>query len=105
MVNIRRVLLAILPIISQPPTVITGQILSDIPVYQYICSHIAATLEICGTITVAAALLHGEESNRPELGGERITEDWLRSLSDRECLWRFRSVFKLQPIDCIPTQI
>ncbi|KAJ7347929.1 hypothetical protein DFH08DRAFT_618353, partial [Mycena albidolilacea] len=27
---------------------------------------------------------------RPEQGGQRITEDWLRSLRSRDCLWRFR---------------
>ncbi|KAH7904657.1 hypothetical protein BJ138DRAFT_1183994 [Hygrophoropsis aurantiaca] len=27
---------------------------------------------------------------RPVQGGERITEAWLRSLTDRECLWQFR---------------
>ncbi|KAJ7711834.1 hypothetical protein B0H16DRAFT_1258684, partial [Mycena metata] len=27
---------------------------------------------------------------RPEQGGHRITEEWLRSLKSRDCLWRFR---------------
>jgi hypothetical protein len=26
----------------------------------------------------------------PEQGGERISETWLQSLSDRDCRWRFR---------------
>jgi len=29
---------------------------------------------------------------RPDVGGERISEPWLRTLKDRDCLYRFRYV-------------
>ena len=32
------------------------------------------------------------EKPRPEQGGQRITEEWLRSLKTRDCLWRFRCI-------------
>ncbi|CAK5276153.1 unnamed protein product [Mycena citricolor] len=30
---------------------------------------------------------------RPEQGGQRITEEWLSGLTNRDCLWRFRPVY------------
>ena len=30
---------------------------------------------------------------RPEIGGQRITDEWLASLKDREVKWRFRCAF------------
>ena len=32
----------------------------------------------------------GQKRPCPPIGGERITEDWLNSLTSRECLWQFR---------------
>ncbi|KAJ7312700.1 hypothetical protein DFH08DRAFT_640274, partial [Mycena albidolilacea] len=31
-----------------------------------------------------------DDPARPQQGGQRITEDWLRALKRRDCLWRFR---------------
>lgn len=48
-----------------------------------------------GALALAAVALEDEERTqppRPGMGGQRITEEWLRSLSSRECLWRFRYV-------------
>lgn len=40
-----------------------------------------------GTAT-AAALAH--KKAQPEQGGERITDKYLESISEAECIWRFR---------------
>jgi ferredoxin len=85
MVNLR-ILLAVLPMIGQPLPA-TGQILSDIPVQQNIYSNAAAAIEACSS---CAATVSAGEQPRPEQGGERITEDYLLSLSEGDCLWRFK---------------
>lgn len=66
-----------------------GQILTDIPIQETIYSDVMAAVEACSASAAAVATLPKEQP-RPEQGGERITEDWLYSLSDGECLWRFR---------------
>jgi hypothetical protein len=88
--NVCQLLLAaLLPMISQPLPFVMGQISTDIPIQQMNYLNItAATEAFCGS----AVSLPTEELPHPEQGGERITEDWLFSLTDSESKWRFRLV-------------
>ena len=80
--NTHQTLLTLLPIINQPPPFVVGQVLTDILIQNSIYSNVSTDIE---TGSIAVATLPNNEQPRPEQGGERITEDWLFSLSDREC--------------------
>jgi hypothetical protein len=99
MVNVRTLLLALLPVVSDRPTTIF--LAPDI--IQMAVSHGSSSppdssdtiMDMVLPIQVAAA----DERRRkerarsrasPAIGGQRITEEWLRSLEESDCIWRFR---------------
>ena len=90
MVNFKKLVLAFMPIVAgQPP------LLRNLPAFAAEQHGIQPEFQI-------AASIHEREKKRkcaepheralPEQGVERISEVWLRSITARECLWRFRYV-------------
>lgn len=77
-------MLAANPLITEPPPIP--------PLLQapYQAAVFACLQEAANAERVTALLSEKAGPPRPEQGGQRITEEWLRSLKDRDCLWRFR---------------
>jgi hypothetical protein len=48
------------------------------------------TLQAFQIFTAERRAAQREQPPRPDQGGQRITEEWLRSLKTRDCLWCFR---------------
>lgn len=90
-----RKLFACLPVLTQRPPVLNNQ-----PVFADFASHsfddelpaLGARCEL-QRAQQREAQRHEAERVRPRQGGQRITEDWLRSLEPREVLWQFKCVF------------
>jgi hypothetical protein len=86
MVNLQQFLLSLLPVIGDRPA----------PVF-LAPTFAAAVFDDGGIDDFLHAIYVTEERQRhenesqarPEIGGQRITDDWLRSLTDKDCLWRF----------------
>ncbi|RDX51173.1 hypothetical protein OH76DRAFT_354933 [Lentinus brumalis] len=95
MVSVRRLLVSVLPILTAPARAI--QLIPSFLAAEddYLASSNSSFLH---NVAVAAEVLEREGcirtslEVRPEQGGQRITRVWLESLSQRECLWRFRYV-------------
>lgn len=93
MVNLMKIVTALLPVLAQKPPAVEVQ-----PVY------VAATNTIDHQLTVAAELCERERKRlrqkdrksrsdiRPDQAGERISFQWLQTLRQGECVWRFRYV-------------
>lgn len=93
MVSLKRVLAALLPVLSAPSRAI--QLLP------FISSAIPPTSTFSQyqeDILAAADILEQEGflpstlTPRPEQSGQRITKEWLEDLGERDCLWQFRYV-------------
>jgi hypothetical protein len=88
--NLRKLLLAAVPVLARPAPLP--------PVLQpTTCAAIMAHLGNVAAFERLMALAHHSQSKtneraRPDQGGQHITEEWLRSLNNRECEWRFRSI-------------
>jgi hypothetical protein len=91
MANLRTVLLSLIPIVGDHPPPI------------FLATPFAAAVSDDGADTQFqhAALREAQAQqfmlpvqvhHRPEIGGERITEEWLRSQKETDILWRFRHV-------------
>jgi hypothetical protein len=87
MINIRQFLLSLLPVISDrpPPVFLT-------PTFAAAVSDSSGNFSHVIDCKVAEAKQNYNPQPRPEIGGQRITEDWLHSLKESDCLWRFRYV-------------
>ena len=85
MVNVKHVLLAILPVLTAPSPFRT-------PLAETQQNGILTkfTTVIQSFAISATAIANSYSPPLPDQGGQRITDEWLLSLSDRECLWRFR---------------
>lgn len=90
MIDPKRLLLAFIPALSQPP-----------PLHQQIPPVFSSSPSIAPRlVTVEVACEQEGERRRdeegthprPSQGGERITEEWLRGLPTEHCLWQFRCV-------------
>jgi hypothetical protein len=91
MVNIQKFLLSLLPAIGDRPAPVFLP-----PVF---AAAVASDSSIEGLLHAIEVAEHDRKLHDkvdpvprayPEIGGEHITEEWLRSLTDRDCLWRFR---------------
>ena len=93
MVNIRNLLLALLPVASaQPPAIFVLPTAIPAVVSDDGTNNITDVLQVL-TIQVAEEHRSYERAKlraSPEIGGQRITKEWLHSLQDRDCVWRFR---------------
>jgi hypothetical protein len=89
--NLRRALLAAAPFLAQPPPL--PPILQPTTIAELMAYLSLATGEETNRILL---LLQpsGQGPPRPEQGGQHITPDWLRSLKNRDCIWRFRYVHR-----------
>jgi len=90
MVNLSLFLRGLLPFITQPPAPIFSTpafvVLSE-------SSNAEEDANLAYLIQMAEQELRDRDGQKrpcPPIGGERITEDWLNSLTSRECLWQFR---------------
>jgi hypothetical protein len=69
------------------PFVITSPQLPDIPSdSEDTASHMHSHM----LMHAAGAFCKPKEKPRPKIGGHRITEEYLQSISEAECIWRFR---------------
>jgi hypothetical protein len=85
--KLQKILIAAVPIIAHPPPLPPVlQVATQAGILQY--------LNDAGNSKRLMQLLQASDKPdgppRPELGGQCITEEWLMSLKDRDCLWRFR---------------
>jgi hypothetical protein len=94
MVDFKKLVLAFMPIVASQPLLLRNQ-----PAFA------AEQHAIQPEFQIAAGIREREKKRKcaepheraqPEQGGERISEVWLRSISARECLWRFRYVQSCQ---------
>ena len=90
MVNVRKILLGLLPVVATQPPFMMQQ-----PVHVAEAAStpfdLAATAVACETHRAQRrAAKRAKERAQPEQGGQRISEAWLRTLSPQDCLWRFR---------------
>jgi hypothetical protein len=89
--NLRRLLLAAVPLLTR--------VMPVPPILQPMtCGAVMAHITDMAEFNQLISLAHQSQSQqteraRPEQGGQRITEEWLRSLKNRDCQWRFRFVF------------
>jgi hypothetical protein len=95
MVNIRKFLLALLPYVGDCPAPIFLP-----PAFAAAVTDDGGIDDFLHAIQVAEEERRKLESEkttrpRPDVGGERISEPWLRTLKDRDCLYRFRYVGSL----------
>ena len=91
MVDFRRILLGLLTVIrDQPPFMRNQPVFASTPAS--LGAKFAPVVEACEREWMRKHNARRERP-RPTQGGERISEDWLRGLSDRECLWQFRYLF------------
>ena len=84
--DLQRLLLTSVPLLAQPlPLLPLLQTATQASVMSYLS-------QPSDSARIAALLQASSTSNipRPEQGGQRITEEWLTSLSNRDCQWRFR---------------
>jgi hypothetical protein len=85
--KLQKILIAAAPIIAQPPPLPPVlQVATQAGILQYL--HDAGDSERLMQLLQASDKPDGPP--HPELGGQRITEEWLMSLKDRDSLWRFR---------------
>jgi hypothetical protein len=83
--KLQKILIAAAPIIAPPlPPVL--QVAIQAGILQYL--HDAGDSE--HLMQLLQALDKPDGPSHPELGDQHITEGWLMSLKDRDCLWRFR---------------
>ena len=91
MVDFRRILLGLLPVNGdQPPLMQKQPVFSSTP--ESLRAEFAPVVEACERQRMQKRNARCERPH-PTQGGERISEDWLRGLSDRECLSQFRYLF------------
>jgi hypothetical protein len=84
------VLAAVLPLVTQIPPLPT---ILQATTQASIFSLVYGSPEIDQVMTlmlVSETSKHADGPPRPEQGGQRITPEWLNSLTSRDCLWRFR---------------
>jgi hypothetical protein len=88
--NLYNILLAAAPLLTEIPLVppilqaaTQASILADV----YGSSAAEQVLTLMAVTTIVGT---DDGPPRPEQGGQRITVDWLNSLGNRDCLWRFR---------------
>ena len=87
----RRILLGLLPVIrDQPPFMRNQPVFASTP--ESLRAEFAPVVEACERERMRKRNARRERPH-PTQGGERISEDWLRGLSDRECLSQFRYLF------------
>ncbi|TFY73874.1 hypothetical protein EWM64_g10139 [Hericium alpestre] len=87
--ELRDFLLLVAPLLLQPPRpTATTSILQKLQgVAAAASSHTTSAAELL----IASDLEELDNQRpRPAQGGQRITEEWLRSLSSADCVWRFR---------------
>jgi hypothetical protein len=86
--NLARVLIAAAPFLAQPtplPPILQPAVTAEL------LTHLSlATGEEYSRILLFVDQAKERERARPEQGGQRITEEWLRSLKNRDCELRFR---------------
>jgi hypothetical protein len=87
MVNIRNLLFTLLPIvIDRPPAIFVLPTAAQATVSD----------DSANNINVLHGIheygYHTKLRPSPQIGGQRITEDWLHSLPEHDCKWRFRYV-------------
>src|ERR1700736_4870154 len=88
MVNLQRVFAAVLPnLVQQPPLVMNLPAFTDVDHE----ARLPALTSLCEKERVRKRQA-SRKTPRPEQVGERISATWLQSISDRDCLWRFRYV-------------
>ena len=88
MVNTKEALLAVLPVVTELPPPLRNQ-----PAFVPSDPGISpALLTACELERSYKRRESHPDRPRPTQGGERISVDWLQTLTDRECLWRFRCV-------------
>ena len=89
MVNVQWFLLSLLPVITDQPAPI------------FLTPTFAAAITDNGIDDFLYAINVAEEEQRqhehksqarPEIRGQHITEDWLQTPKDRDCLWRFQYI-------------
>ena len=87
----RRILLGLLPVIrDQPPFMQNQPVFASTP--ESLGAEFAPVVEACEREWMWKCNARHERPH-PTQGGEHISEDWLRGLSDQECLWQFRYLF------------
>jgi hypothetical protein len=87
MSKLQKILIAAAPIIAQLPLLSPVlQVATQAGILQYL--HDAGDSERLMQLLQASDKPDGPPC--PDLGGQCITEEWLMSLKDRDCLWHFR---------------
>src|ERR1700676_5011686 len=93
MMNLYSILLAAAPLLTEVPLVppilqpsTQASILADV----YGSSAVDQVLTLMAITSIVGTDTSHDGPLRPEQGGQRITVDWLNSLGNRDCLWRFR---------------
>ncbi|KAJ7807432.1 hypothetical protein B0H14DRAFT_991562 [Mycena olivaceomarginata] len=86
--NLARILVAAAPFLAEPP--LLPPILQPTVTAESLAYLSLVTGESYSHILLFVNQAKQRERARPEQGGQRITEDWLRSLKNRDCEWRFR---------------
>jgi len=80
--NIRNMLLAAVHLLSSAPTSAISHLYCDVIFGTASDSERVVLLQTSGD--------QNEGPPHPDQGGQRITEEWLDSLSNQDCFWRFR---------------
>ena len=87
------VLITVLPLLIQvPPLPTVLQVATQASILALVYGTQAADIDC---VTGLMEIVHARPMDgppRPEQGGQRITPEWLNSLSNRDCLWRFRYI-------------
>jgi hypothetical protein len=86
--NLARILVAAAPFLAEPP--LLPPILQPTVTAELLAYLSLVTGENYSHILLFVNQAKQRERARPEQGGQRITEDWLCSLKNRDCEWRFR---------------
>ena len=99
MVDIKAILAATVPAFVLPPLSLTTHSIYG--------SHEEIPPITLGVLLAATSEFEGP--SRPGQGGERISQSWLESLSDQECLWHFRygavCLIYIRPEDIVYIQV
>lgn len=96
MVSIKRILAALVPVISAPSRAIqfVSILSSRAPPALISSSQFHEEILAAADVLEREGFLRTTLPPRPQQGGRRITKEWLNGLGDRDCLWRFRCVLK-----------